>query len=380
MLAWFEEALGAVDPRKRTAETLEGRHPVTVIALGKAAPAMTMGAADALGPITGLCVADAEVEVPPGIGLLVGDHPVPGQASFDAGRKVLEAAKRAGSCIALISGGGSALCEHPLPGIPPEFVVEATRALLVGGASIGETNQVRAHLSAIKSGGLARAILGNTETLILSDVGSLGPEFVASGPTLSRSRDPDGALDIMVRCGIAVPPQVAETVRSAPAGPVWGPVEVVADGRDAAEGLAASARLDGLDARVADGWLEGPLSDCLSGFISDSGPGVTVAAGEPTVEVAGEGRGGRNAHAALQAASMLAGGDALFAALATDGVDGNSGGGGAVVDGATVSRGGDPTQALASFDSASYLERTGDLVATSRTGTNVADLWVMWRP
>src|SRR5690606_21068741 len=140
----------------------------------------------------------------------------------------------------------------------------------------------------IKSGGLARAILGNTETLILSDVGSLGPEFVASGPTLSRSRDPDGALDIMVRYGIAVPPQVAETVRSAPAGPVWGPVEVVADGRAAAEGLAASAGLDGLDARVADGWLEGPLSDCLSGFISDSGPGVTVAAGEPTVEVAGE--------------------------------------------------------------------------------------------
>lgn len=44
-----------------------------------------------------------------------------------------------------------------------------------------------------------------------------------------------------------------------------------------------------------------------------------------------------------------------------------------------MERGGDPTPALAAFDSATYLEAAGDLVVTGRTGTNVADLWVLWR-
>ena len=40
---------------------------------------------------------------------------------------------------------------------------------------------------------------------------------------------------------------------------------------------------------------------------------------------------------------------------------------------------GRPRPPLDSFDSASYLEGTGDLVVTGRTGTNVADLWVLCR-
>jgi len=93
-----------------------------------------------------------------------------------------------------------------------------------------------------------------------------------------------------------------------------------------------------------------------------------------------DGRGGRNTHTALRAAQMISGSDAWFAALATDGVDGRSDSAGAIVDGATLSRGGDPTAALTSFNSAAYLETTGDLIEDGPTGTNVADLWLIWRP
>lgn len=342
---------------------------------------MALGAADALGRVTGVCVSDSPGEVPDGIELLVGDHPIPGPASYEAGRRVLEVARATeGRCIVLLSGGGSALCEQPIAGVPGEFVAQVTQALLTGGASIGETNLVRGQLSAIKAGGLARAAAGSVDTFILMDVSGLGPETVASGPTLSHRDGAREALAVLRRHGVKLPSGVEQAIRSADRHAVWGPVTVIADGKDAARALASAARDDGVPADVADYWLDGEVEKAVEGFLRSGGPGVTVAAGETTVEVRGNGRGGRNTHAALLAARAISGTEELFAALATDGVDGGSGSAGAVVDGATLDRGGDPQPALATFDSAAYLERTNDLVVVGPSGTNVADLWVLCRP
>ncbi|HEX6947496.1 MAG TPA: DUF4147 domain-containing protein [Acidimicrobiia bacterium] len=379
ILSWFLRALDAVDPRRLTAERLADRPPATVIAIGKAAVGMVTGAADAWGRVRGVCVADAPGDVPEGIEILVGDHPIPGAASFAAGRRVLDVARESDQVVVLLSGGGSALCEWPLPGITPEFIAETTRALLNGGASIGETNLVRAHLSALKAGGLARAAGPDLLTLVLMDVGSLGPEMVASGPTLGRGLSPEMAIEVMRRYGIEPPPDVVDAIEEVPADPVSSPVEVIADGRDAGEAMVEAARLDGLDAYLSDGWIEGAVPQAVDRFLDESDRGVMVGAGEATLEVSGDGRGGRNTHAALEAAVRISGQDIEFAALSTDGVDGASGAAGAIVDGTTITRGGDPTAALAAFDSATYLERIGDLVVTGRTGTNVADLWVVWR-
>jgi hydroxypyruvate reductase len=81
----------------------------------------------------------------------------------------------------------------------------------------------------------------------------------------------------------------------------------------------------------------------------------------------------------LIAATRIAGTNDVFVAFATDGVDGASGSAGAVVDGGTVARGGDPSGALDSFDSAGYLEASSDLLRCSPTGTNVSDIWILWR-
>jgi glycerate 2-kinase len=69
----------------------------------------------------------------------------------------------------------------------------------------------------------------------------------------------------------------------------------------------------------------------------------------------------------------------LFCVFATDGVDGRSGASGAIVDGSTIARGGDPKRALDNFDSARYLAATSDLLRCPPTGTNVSDLWILWR-
>jgi hydroxypyruvate reductase len=382
MRSWLNIAVAAVGPEKLTSDALadRGDGPTVLIAIGKAATAMCLGAARALGEVSGICVTNTPGTVPDGVELLIGDHPIPGDASFEAGRRVLEVARSAsGRCVALISGGGSALCEQPLPGVDRSYLQEVNRMLLDGGASIEETNLVRQHLSAIKCGGVARALPGHLETYLISDVGGAEPGLVASGPTIPTTRNPTHATVVMKRFGIPIPASVRSAINMPIPEPLSASVEVLADGRTAAKAVTDAAREKGLESRISEKWIEGPVDTALSEFFAGSGTGVTVAAGEATVNVAGEGVGGRNSHAALLAATRLRGQEGLFASLATDGVDGRSDSAGAIVDGSTIERGGDSERSLANFDSASYLDRTGDLIRMGPTGTNVADLWVLWR-
>lgn len=374
ILSWLMAGLEAVEPRALTASALHGESgPLTVIAIGKAAPAMCWGVLDAVGRVDGLCVTNHDAIVPDGVELLVGDHPVPGEASLHAGLRALEVAPAAG--LALLSGGGSALCEVPSVGLDLDLVAEVNRRMLDAGTSIEETNLVRSHISRIKGGGL-----GALPTLILSDVGRAGPEVVSSGPTIVTEHDPQRVIGILKTVGVAVDRALEEVVRRvAPADRSDQRIEVIGDGKVAARAIAAAASSE-TTATVAADWVSGPYLNALEGLIIDAPPGVTVAAGEPSVPVVTGGVGGRNTHTALAAARMIAGTEIWFAALATDGDDGNSSSAGAIVSGTTIDRGGIADEALDAFDSATYLKRTGDLIETGPTGTNVADVWLVWKP
>lgn len=379
---FFRVALAGVDPERLTRDSLSGSEsPATLVAIGKAAAGMCRGAAAAIGDVDGICVAAGSAPIPDEVDLVVGDHPIPGVASFSAGRRILDQAAAAPHrLIALISGGGSALCEHPIDGVPPSFISEVNDRLLASGASIDDMNLVRRHLSAVKNGGIARIAAVPVATYVISDVCGADLSVVASGPTMARPLDPDTAIAIMVRQGIEVPDEIRHAIRSRPAPEVRdGPVELVADGHTATRAIVQSASGEGLNAVQMDGWLTGPVDEALETFLERAGPGLTVAAGEPEVAVTGDGVGGRNTHAALLAASRLATTDFVFGAFATDGIDGNTRCAGAIVDGTSLERGGDPTPWLERSDSATYLERTGDLTVTGPTGTNVADIWALWK-
>lgn len=377
-------AVAAVDPEPLTSESLVDsarEESITLLAIGKASAAMCRGAARQLGEVHGVCVSNAPDVVPDGIELIVGDHPIPGDGSFRGGDRLLQVAERAsGKIIALISGGGSALCEYPIPGVSREFITETNRILVTSGASITEANLVRRHLSAIKGGGLARAAGRPIDTYLVSDVCGADPAVIASGPTVPTPADPEAALSVMNDHGIDIPSSVEEAIRSIDdvTGQV-GAIRVIADGHTAAAAAANAARARGHRVSVRDEWLHGSLTTALDEVIMNARPGLTIATGEPDLAVGGDGRGGRNTHAALLAAQRLADTDDIFVAFATDGVDGNSASAGAIVDGGTMSRGGDPHSALEGYDSATYLRTTGDLIETGPTGTNVSDLWVLWR-
>ncbi len=381
ILEWLEAGLAAVDPERLTAEALTDQTGLEtmVIAIGKAAPAMARGAASVLDVVGGICVSDHRERAPEALVFLVGDHPVPGPASLEAASAVLAAVRNAPKStrlIALISGGGSALCEMPREGVPPGFLSAVNRTLIAGGADIEEINLVRAHLSGIKCGGVSRAAGRPIDTYVISDVAGASPGVVASGPTVPRPPDPGAAAAILRRFSIDVSADVLAAISVESPSQLMPDVTLLADGLDAAQGVAAMAPTP---VEVRSEWLAGEVEDCLDRFIVGAGPGVTIGVGETVLEVGGSGRGGRNTHAALLAASRLAGSDEVFTAFATDGVDGTSGSAGGIVDGSTISRGGDPGRARADFDSATYLASSSDLLKCPPTGTNVSDIWILWR-
>jgi glycerate-2-kinase len=114
-----------------------------------------------------------------------------------------------------------------------------------------------------------------------------------------------------------------------------------------------------------------------------SRPACIIATGETTVNVRGDGRGGRNQELALSALGPLAGaGICALASIGTDGIDGPTDAAGALVSGDMLASLG-PTagdriaRSLAANDSYPLLDELHALVRMGPTGTNVGDLQVL---
>ncbi len=393
----FRAAVAAVDPEalvERALRDLEldpaGR-PVTVLALGKAAPGMVWGVHRVFGDdVTGVAALPAPGSLPAGVRGIVGGHPIPDHRSVLAGEGLLATATAVapGSlALCLVSGGGSALAEVPAPGLDIEDLAEVNRLLLDSGAAITEVNVVRRAMSQIKGGRLgARMAAARLVTLAISDVGSAPPSTIASGPTLGAPDGGSAPHEIMADYGLLgrVPDRVTRSLTAGPAVPVPDHVfTVIADGSTAAAAAAAKAESLGLTATIAARELSGEARDEAHRVLRDVSGGrvdVAIHVGETTVTVTGSGHGGRNHEAALSAAIALDGRPGAFLAGGTDGLDGSAAGAGAVVDGTTARIGRrlgcEPSRHLAANDSGGFFDVVPGRIVTGPTGTNVADVWL----
>jgi len=338
-------------------------------------------------------------------------HPVPDAAGLAAGQRVLMLAERADAgdlVIVLLSGGGSALLEATA-GITLADLQSMTTSLLACGATIGEINCLRKHVSLLKGGQLARAVYPATLlTLVLSDVVGSPLDVIASGPTVP---DPTTWTDVMAvvqRLGLAaaLPSAVRARIEAGNAGRIADTPKpgdrvfqrmqtaVIGDNRVAAMAACACARTMGYHALLLSTFVEGEAREvakivaALGKEALASGhpaplPICLVLGGETTVTLTPEtGRGGRNQELALAAALALEGlADVTVAALATDGSDGPTDSAGALVDGGTVARGRTlgmhAAAALRRHDAYPFLRATGDLLRCGPTQTNVNDLIVI---
>src|SRR5438105_9608752 len=195
---------------------------LVTLGLGKAAPEMLAGARASLGnALEALAFA-----VPAGAGggpLIEGGHPLPDEGSLRAGEALLSAASSLGSrdaVLLLVCGGGSSLAEAPKPPLTLEEIRAVNDALVRSGAPIEEMNCVRAHLSRLKGGGLARALYAaggrRARALVLVDVPQGGPAAVSSGPAAADPTTFADAREIVRRRGIALPPRAAKLLAGGP--------------------------------------------------------------------------------------------------------------------------------------------------------------------
>jgi glycerate 2-kinase len=421
ILRMFSAALAAVDPvaAVRSAIAYEDRtlaigdaeivapRGIHVVAVGKAAVAMTSGALEAIGEaiVSGDVITKeghAETELPARIRVWEAGHPVPDERGVRATTRALAALaglEPGVVVLALISGGGSALLEAPRDGVTLADVAATTRLLLHAGAPIEDLNAVRAPLSRVKGGGLRAAAPDATwATLVLSDVLGNDPRVIASGPTVTGANSPAMALATLDRYGLreGVPEAVRRLLENAQDGrDVLGErrdvVRIIGDNAVAIEAAMREGHAMGLAGDVLWRGQEGEAAELGRTWVSavaGASPGANflLGGGEATVTVRGAGRGGRNTEFALAAALELERRGLIgwsVGSLATDGQDALTGAAGAIVDAGTAARaraaGVDPAVALSENDSLTVFEAAGGLVVTGPTNTNVNDLYVAMR-
>jgi glycerate 2-kinase len=386
---------------------------ILVVGAGKAAARM----AEAVERILGRRIAGGLILSPVGvegrarrIPVVTAGHPVPDARGVAGARRIAEMASQAGAgglVLVLISGGASALLPLPVPGVTLAAKQRITRLLLASGASIGEINTVRKHLSAIKGGQLARlAHPARVITLALSDVVGDPPEVIGSGPTVADPSTFADALAILRRYRLLdkAPDAVREYLKAGAAGrheetPKPGAPELAharyilaGSNRLALQAAAAKARELGYAPRILTAALEGEARDTARVWAAIAveqarqarGPVCLLSGGETTVTLRGKGVGGRNQEFALAAAIAIEGQpDMLLLSAGTDGVDGPPTAAGATATGGTVTRarelGLDAADHLARNDSYPFFDALGDLVRTGPTGTNVMDLQILLR-
>src|SRR5512146_2353782 len=185
--------------------------PVRVLAVGKAALPMTEAALEILGgrATDPLCVVpEGGRAALAGARVVVASHPRPSPASAAAGAEVLAWADRNHGVpvLALVSGGGSALAVAPAEGVSFAEKVDAAATLMRAGATIGELNALRKHLSRLKGGQLAaRLAPAEVRVLVLSDVPGDDLSTIASGPFAPDPTTFSDALGFVRGRGAALP-------------------------------------------------------------------------------------------------------------------------------------------------------------------------------
>ncbi|MCD6340778.1 MAG: glycerate kinase [Desulfurococcales archaeon] len=392
---------------------VEGK--VYVVGFGKASIKMGEGIEEVLGDLIdgGVLIAP---EIPRGIKfrklkVLKGDHPIPGENTLRSTEEVLNLIKSVSSddlVFVLISGGGSALFEKPMPPITLSDLKELNKLLLKSGADIKEINTVRKHVSTVKGGRLAELIYpAYTIALIVSDVVGDPIEFIASGPTAPDTTTFHDAMSVLKYRGLW--DRVPESVRVVIEKGIRGEIpetpkpkhrifervsnNIIASNIISLKAMEERARQLGYNSLVLTSMMEGEAREVgkfLAGLAKHIAvydepvkkPAIVLLGGETTVTVRGDGIGGRNQELALSFAIHARGlKNAVFASIGTDGIDGVSNAAGAIVDSGTyseaLSKGIDLVDYLQRNDSHTALRKLRRAIFTGYTGTNVNDIAVL---
>jgi len=396
---------------------------ILVTGMGKASSRMALGLEEILGERINsgiIAVKYGHTEKLKTIKLMEAGHPVPDEGSINAANAILGFIKEAGKddlIINLISGGGSAVMCSPYtgPGVIPITLEEkqsVSKLLLACGADIHEINCIRKHLSNVKGGRLAELMYpAQSVNLILSDVVGDNLDAIASGATVPDHTTFSNVMEIVNRYDLTkkLPPKVMELFRAGDEGKIPDTPkpgsEIFTTAANILIGTNHHALLACADEAGKLGCRTGILTSALTGearetahFFAAIGrdacawrdqnklPLCVIAGGETTVTLKGDGLGGRSQEMALSFLNNLGrspkNADRIFFLSAgTDGNDGPTDAAGAFASLEIYKRakemGLDPEKYITASDSYHFFEKTGGLLKTGPTGTNVCDIQIL---
>lgn len=310
---------------------------------------------------------------------------LPDESAEKAARKIfkfVETLTENDVLFVLISGGGSALLSIPATPITLNEKIDVIKMLTRHGADINELNSVRIEISSSKGGKLALAARGAHKviSLLISDICGDPIHLIASGPSVIQENQQGKAKQILEKYGLmnSIPQSVSKRISSQYTThhltlPNNSSVHVIGSNSLAIQvGLEEMKKLN-FRAIYMSNHIEGDvvllssmycdIAESVYGYASgrldktsfqnlmesfgktlkfekdffvqlldavmdktNTNPICLVGGGEPTVNVKGNGIGGRNQELALRVANNIRKNETLrnivFLSAGTDGIDG----------------------------------------------------------
>jgi len=315
------------------------------------------------------------------------DHPLPDKESVRAGKavqKFVNNCSKGDFILFLVSGGGSSLLALP-DKITLTEKKHATKLLLQCGATIDEFNCVRKHLSMIKGGKLVQNMNCDGCALVMSDVVSNDLSVISSGCTYNDNTTFSDAMRVITKYSLEkkLPKKVITHIKHGLSTKTSRPNrltiknKIIATNQDCLNAMVLKSRSLGLTTKVYS-----PVKDDVSvsakkivQMIPRKKNSCIIFGGEPTVQVKGKGKGGRNQELILQILKLIQNSDhrVVASSISTDGIDGNTTCSGAIIENNSSS-----LQEISSYlennDSYSFFKRHGGLIETGPTHTNLMDI------
>jgi len=375
---------------------------IYLVAIGKAAWTMAHSAREELGNkiLKGIVITKYEHSLGdiPGMEIIEAGHPLSDENTIVGTKKavaMVQSLDASDELLFLISGGGSALFEDPLPGLTLADIVDVNQKLLACGADIVEINMIRKRLSSVKAGRFAQICApAKVFTVVLSDVLGDRLDSIASGPAAPDMSTVEDVKAVVQKYNLDLSDTVKgymgkETPKS------LDNVETVITGSvrtlciSAAEIAAEMGYTPHIlcsemncEAREAGRLISSMAKQINGGNYMFKRPCAVILGGETVVNLKGKGKGGRNQELALAAAEGIAGISKLIVfSVGSDGTDGPTDAAGGIVDGNTVQKLKDKGLKLRNIldnnDAYNGLAAVDSLIKTGPTGTNVNDVSVI---
>lgn len=318
----------------------------------------------------------------------IGTHPQPTMINVEATQELLEMLGNTAEddlVICVVGGGGSSLlCSpHDSTCINQSLLIDV---LMKKGASIQEINTVRKHISEVKGGHLAKICYPATVIgLIFSDIPGNDISQVASGPTTYDSSTIEDTKLILKKYTVLADTgfqsyPLQETPKESK---YFDNVHnfLFSSGSIALQACKKEAEKLNYKVSIFSEQFQGEARILGPEIVNTSkGPKTCLlGCGESTVIVKGKGTGGRNQELVLSALQYLKD-NQVITSIASDGHD-NSDTAGAIGDKNTLKKASElnlnPKEFQKENDSFSFFSKTGGLIQTGLTGSNVSDFFIL---